>query len=75
MYSIDGTPILVIYTSLNGLWSSCTLITLLDTIIKLSCVDSALLMPYPCRILQKYTTFGESDTHPLTFLKSPNNNH
>ena len=31
------------------------------------------LMPHPCQILQKYTTFGESNTHPLTFLKSPNN--
>ncbi|PHT75716.1 Eukaryotic translation initiation factor 5A-1 [Capsicum annuum] len=25
------------------------------------------------RILQKYTTFGEMDTHRLTFLKSPSN--
>ncbi|KAG5619210.1 hypothetical protein H5410_019034 [Solanum commersonii] len=39
----------------------------------LSCADSSLLMPHPCRILQKYTTFGESDTHPLTVLKSPSN--
>ncbi|KAG5591407.1 hypothetical protein H5410_041921 [Solanum commersonii] len=30
-------------------------------------------MPHPSRILQKYTTFGESDTHPLAFLKSPSN--
>uniref|UniRef100_M0ZMB5 Vesicle transport protein SEC20 n=1 Tax=Solanum tuberosum TaxID=4113 RepID=M0ZMB5_SOLTU len=39
----------------------------------LSCADSSFLMPHPSRILQKYTTFGESDTHPLTFLKSPSN--
>ncbi|KAM3303516.1 hypothetical protein P3S67_014546 [Capsicum chacoense] len=39
----------------------------------LSCADSSLFMPHPCRILQKYTTFGESDTHPLTFLKNPSN--
>ncbi|PHU11486.1 hypothetical protein BC332_18416 [Capsicum chinense] len=39
----------------------------------LSCGDSSLLMPNPCRILQKNTSFGESDTHPLTFLKSPSN--
>ena len=39
----------------------------------LSCANSSLLMPHPCRILQKYTTFGESDTHPLTFSKSPSN--
>ncbi|KAG5583876.1 hypothetical protein H5410_044310, partial [Solanum commersonii] len=30
-------------------------------------------MPHPCWILQKYTIFGESDTHPLTFLKSLSN--
>ncbi|WMV43553.1 hypothetical protein MTR67_036938 [Solanum verrucosum] len=30
-------------------------------------------MPHTCRILQKCTIFGESDTHPLTFLKSPSN--
>ncbi|KAG5625691.1 hypothetical protein H5410_010909 [Solanum commersonii] len=40
---------------------------------KLSCADSSLLMPQPSRILQKYTTFGESNTHPLAFLKSPSN--
>ncbi|KAM3396684.1 hypothetical protein P3S68_000196 [Capsicum galapagoense] len=39
----------------------------------LSCADSSLLVPHPCRILQKDTTFGESDTHPLTLLKSPSN--
>uniref|UniRef100_M1AN39 TPR domain containing protein n=1 Tax=Solanum tuberosum TaxID=4113 RepID=M1AN39_SOLTU len=39
----------------------------------LSCTDSSLSMPHPCWILRKYTTFGESDTHPLTFLKSPSN--
>lgn len=39
----------------------------------LSCANSSLLMPHPCRILQKYTTFGESDTHQLTFLKSLSN--
>ncbi|KAH0689002.1 hypothetical protein KY289_016360 [Solanum tuberosum] len=39
----------------------------------LSCADSSLLMPHPSRILQKYTTFGESDKHPLAFLKSPSN--
>uniref|UniRef100_M1BEH2 Pantothenate kinase n=1 Tax=Solanum tuberosum TaxID=4113 RepID=M1BEH2_SOLTU len=38
-----------------------------------SCADSSLLMSHPCGILQKYTTFVESDTHPLTFLKSPSN--
>ncbi|KAG5609111.1 hypothetical protein H5410_020392 [Solanum commersonii] len=37
------------------------------------CTDSSLLMPHPSQILQKYTTFGESDTHPLAFLKSPSN--
>uniref|UniRef100_A0A0V0GQF4 Putative ovule protein n=1 Tax=Solanum chacoense TaxID=4108 RepID=A0A0V0GQF4_SOLCH len=30
-------------------------------------------MPHPCRILKKYPTFGESDMHPLTFLKSLSN--
>ncbi|PHU03270.1 hypothetical protein BC332_28521 [Capsicum chinense] len=40
----------------------------------LSCADSSLFMPHhPCRILQKYSTFGESDTHPLTFLKNSSN--
>ncbi|KAG5625568.1 hypothetical protein H5410_010786 [Solanum commersonii] len=29
--------------------------------------------PLVARILQKYTTFGKSDTHPLAFLKSPSN--
>lgn len=36
----------------------------------LSCPDSSLSMLHPCQILQKYTNFEESDTHPLTFLKS-----
>ncbi|KAG5611680.1 hypothetical protein H5410_022961 [Solanum commersonii] len=45
----------------------------LSSLAKLSCADSSLSMPHPCRILQKYTTFGKSDTHPLTFLKSPSN--
>ncbi|KAG5569610.1 hypothetical protein H5410_059376 [Solanum commersonii] len=39
----------------------------------LSCADSSLSMPHPRWILQKYTTFGESDTQPLSFLKSPSN--
>ncbi|KAF3678798.1 putative ABC transporter G family member 32-like [Capsicum annuum] len=39
----------------------------------LSCTDSSLSMPHPCRILQKYTTLGESNSHPLSFLKSPSN--
>lgn len=30
-------------------------------------------MPQLCQILQKYTNFGESDTHLLTFLKSSSN--
>ncbi|KAG5631014.1 hypothetical protein H5410_002731 [Solanum commersonii] len=37
------------------------------------CAESSLSMPHPCRILQKYPTFGESDMHPSTFLKSPSN--
>ncbi|KAG5588447.1 hypothetical protein H5410_048881 [Solanum commersonii] len=41
--------------------------------LNLSCADSSLLMPHPCWILQTSTTFGESDTHLLTFLKSPSN--
>lgn len=32
-----------------------------------------LSMLHPCRILQKFTTFGESNTHMLTFSKSPSN--
>jgi len=28
------------------------------------------MLPHPCWILQKYTIFGGSDTHPSTFLKS-----
>lgn len=39
----------------------------------LSCLDSPQMLPHPCQILQKYTMFGASDTHPLTFLKSSNN--
>jgi len=38
-----------------------------------SCTDYSLLMPHPWRILQKYTTFGESNTHSLTFLICPTN--
>uniref|UniRef100_A0A0V0H607 Putative ovule protein n=2 Tax=Solanum chacoense TaxID=4108 RepID=A0A0V0H607_SOLCH len=38
---------------------------------RLRCANSSLLMPNLCRILQKYPTFGESDMHLLTFLKSP----
>lgn len=37
----------------------------------LSCGDSSLSMPCPCRVLQ--TPFGESDMHPLTLLKIPSN--
>uniref|UniRef100_A0A0V0GV37 Putative ovule protein n=1 Tax=Solanum chacoense TaxID=4108 RepID=A0A0V0GV37_SOLCH len=37
------------------------------------CADSSLSMPHPCRILQKYTSFGESYTHPLTYVKSMSN--
>lgn len=40
---------------------------------KMSCMDSLLLMPHPCRFLQKYTNFGKSDMQPLIFLKSPSN--
>ncbi|XP_059308440.1 F-box protein SKIP14-like [Lycium ferocissimum] len=39
----------------------------------LSCADSSLSMPHPCWILQKCATFGESDKHPSTFLKSQSN--
>lgn len=38
----------------------------------LSC-GGLFLMPQLCQILQKYTNFGESDTHLLTFLKSSSN--
>lgn len=40
---------------------------------ELGCVDFSLSMLHPSRILQQYTTFGESSTHLLTFLKSPSN--
>ncbi|KAG5617314.1 hypothetical protein H5410_017138 [Solanum commersonii] len=36
---------------------------------RLSCAESSLLMPYPCQILSKYTTFGESNTHLLIFIR------
>ncbi|KAG5605898.1 hypothetical protein H5410_027390 [Solanum commersonii] len=39
----------------------------------ISFTNSSLSMPHPCRILQKQITFGESNTHPLTFLKNSNN--
>lgn len=39
----------------------------------LSCTYSSLTMPHPGCILQKYTIFGESDTHTLIFCKSPSN--
>ncbi|PHT60343.1 hypothetical protein CQW23_02706 [Capsicum baccatum] len=32
----------------------------------LSCVDSSVLMSHPFQFLQKYTSFGESNTHPST---------
>ncbi|OIT33947.1 hypothetical protein A4A49_05171 [Nicotiana attenuata] len=31
------------------------------------------IMSHPCRILQKYTTFGGSNTHPAIFLESLSN--
>ncbi|KAG5584327.1 hypothetical protein H5410_044761 [Solanum commersonii] len=31
------------------------------------------IMPHPSRVLQKYTSFGEPDTHQSTCLKSPSN--
>ncbi|KAL3340233.1 hypothetical protein AABB24_028718 [Solanum stoloniferum] len=40
---------------------------------ELSCADSSLSMPHPRRILQKYTTFEESDTQLLTCFESPSN--
>jgi len=40
---------------------------------RLSSADSSLSVPHSCWILQKYTTFGESDTHLLTLLKSSSN--
>lgn len=40
---------------------------------ELSCSDSSKLLPYLCRILQKYTVFGGSNTYPSIFLKSSSN--
>lgn len=34
------------------------------------CSDSPKMLPHPFCILQNCTTFGVSDTHPLTFMKS-----
>lgn len=49
-------------------WAGCYLqLTLL------CCLDSSKLMPHPCRILQKYDTFGGSDMHLSPFLKSLSN--
>lgn len=31
------------------------------------------ILPHPCRILQRYTIDGGSNTHLSTFLKSPSN--
>ena len=39
----------------------------------LSCAYSSFFMPNLSRILQKYTTFGEFNTYPLTFFNSPSN--
>lgn len=38
-----------------------------------NCRDSSVLMLYPCWVLIKCTTFGESDRHPFTFFKSLSN--
>ncbi|KAG5605014.1 hypothetical protein H5410_026506 [Solanum commersonii] len=40
---------------------------------QLCCSDSPKMMPHPCRIFQKCTTFEGFNMHPLTFLKSPSN--
>uniref|UniRef100_M1BM84 Uncharacterized protein n=1 Tax=Solanum tuberosum TaxID=4113 RepID=M1BM84_SOLTU len=39
----------------------------------LCCSDSSKMMPHLCQILQKCAIFGEFDTYPSTFLKSPSN--
>ena len=52
-------------------WQSIYLIRLISTV-NLSCVDSSFSMPLPGQILKKCTSFEESNTHLLTFLKNPN---
>ncbi|KAK4712948.1 hypothetical protein R3W88_018855 [Solanum pinnatisectum] len=37
------------------------------------CVDSPEMLSHPCKILQKYTTFGASNMHLSALLKNPSN--
>ncbi|XP_060196580.1 LOW QUALITY PROTEIN: pentatricopeptide repeat-containing protein At4g39530-like [Lycium barbarum] len=71
---ISWSSIITMYTQ-HGFYEEALLVFgELRSSYKLCCSDSPkILAQHPCRILQECANFGETDTHPSTFLKSPSN--
>lgn len=53
--------------------SICLPLSTYDGTLSHKCMNSSFSRSHPCRILQRYTIFVESNMNSLTFLKSPNN--